>query len=76
MLKGGVLPSGGRLGAADIPAPAGPGGGGPAASVQPPCPRCIQSLTEQQGTHGKALCRVSTFYQLLPQNESLLISNI
>lgn len=58
MLKGDVLPAGGRLGAADIPAPAGPGGGDPAASAQPPCPRCKQSLTEQQGAHGKVQCRV------------------
>lgn len=61
MLKGGVLPAGGRLGAADIPAPAGPGGGGPAASAQPPCPRCKQSLTEQQGAHGKTVCRCLNF---------------
>lgn len=52
MLKGDVLPAGGRLGAADIPAPAGPGGGDPAASARPPCPRCKQSLTEQQGSIG------------------------
>lgn len=71
MLKGGVRPAGGRLGAADIPAPAGPGGGGPAASAQPPCPRCKQSLTKQQGAHGKVLCRVLTFSQLLPHKESL-----
>lgn len=71
MLKGGVLPAGGRLGAADIPAPAGPGGGGPAASAQPPCPRCKQSLTGQQGAHDQAPCRLFTFSQLLPQNESL-----
>lgn len=71
MLKGGVPPVGDRLGAADIPAPAGPDGGGPAASAQPPCPRCKQSLTEQQGAHGKALCRVCIFSQLLPQKESL-----
>lgn len=57
MSKVGVPPAGGRLRAADIPAPAGPGGGGPAASAQPPCPRCKQSLTEQQGAQGKAQCR-------------------
>lgn len=51
MLKGGVLPAGGRLGAADTPAPTGPGAGGPSASARPPCPQCKQSLTEQQGAH-------------------------
>lgn len=56
MLKGGVLPAGGRLVAADIPAPAGPGGGGPAAFAQPPYPRCKRSLTEEQRAQGKASC--------------------
>lgn len=59
MLKEDVLPAGGHLGAADIPAPAGPGGGGPAASARPPCPRCKQNLTEQQGVHGEAVWRVA-----------------
>lgn len=63
MLKGGVRRAGRRPGAADTPSPAGPGGGGPAASAQPPCPRCKQSLTEQQGAHGKAMCRGFTFSQ-------------
>lgn len=49
MLKEGVLPAGGHLGAAGIPAQAGPGGGCLAASVQPPCLQCKQSLTEQKG---------------------------
>lgn len=48
MLKGAAPPAGGRLGAADIPTPAGLGGVGPAASAQPPCLRCKLSLTEQQ----------------------------
>lgn len=43
-LKGDARLAGGRLGAADTPAPAGPGGGGPAASAQPPCLQCKQSL--------------------------------
>lgn len=71
MLKGDVLPAGGRLGAADIPAPVGPGGGGPAASAQPPCLRCKQSLTGQQGVHGKAQCRGFTFPQLFQQKQCL-----
>lgn len=70
MSKGGVLPAEGRLGAAGIPAPAGPGGGGPAASAPRPYPRCKQSLTEQQGGHGKTMCRVFTFSPLLPQKQS------
>ena len=49
MLKGGVQPAGGHLGAADIPAPAGPGGGGPAAFEQPPYPRYKRSLTIRAG---------------------------
>lgn len=56
MLKGGVPPAEGRLGAADFPTPAGPGEGGPAASAQRPYLRCKQSLTGQQGGHGKAGC--------------------
>lgn len=70
-LKEDVLPAGGRLGAADIPSPAGPGGGGPAASARPPCPRCKQSLTEQQGAHGEGVWRVLKCSQLLSQKERL-----
>lgn len=57
MLKGGVPPAGGRPVAADTPAPAGPGGGGPAASAQPPCPRCKRSLAGQQRGQDKAVFR-------------------